>query len=196
MGRIINYPIAYAVLELKEKYKNMTNGSYITQGFIVSKCYVLESSIKYDSDSGYKLKHKVVFPYKDFTSFKTSFRDGKQKIGDPQIPVKNAYNDIYSYDIVDNLFNTYEEAKASANEKNEEYVNNVLMDIPAQVGSPLRGLNDEEQYRLVKQKFEDRLVFCYQFEELVLRATRDMQISEDMTNTKYIKVLTPVKKQV
>ena len=45
-----NFPIKYAILELKEKGGYITNYEYIVRGYIVSKCWVVESSIKYFSD--------------------------------------------------------------------------------------------------------------------------------------------------
>ena len=50
MSRELNYPIKYAVLELKEKGGYLVGYKGITQGFIVSKCYVIRSNRAYNSD--------------------------------------------------------------------------------------------------------------------------------------------------
>ena len=86
MNKEINYPIKYAVLELKERGGWSVGYKDITQGFIVSKCYVIESSIIYNADGSYKTIHRVVFPFSDIAAFKDSLAYGKQYIGKPEIP--------------------------------------------------------------------------------------------------------------
>ena len=46
MEKELNYPIKYAIKEIRTREENMHGYSYFTQGFIVSKCYVLEKLYK------------------------------------------------------------------------------------------------------------------------------------------------------
>ena len=70
MNKELNYPVKYAVLELKEVGGYSQGWEDITKGFIASKCFVVESKVKYLSDGSSKVSHKVVFPHKDYKTFK------------------------------------------------------------------------------------------------------------------------------
>ena len=63
MKEKVNFPIKYAVLELTQSGGWMVDYKDITKGFIVSKCYVIEDNIIYDSDGNSKIVHKVFFPF-------------------------------------------------------------------------------------------------------------------------------------
>lgn len=192
MSKEINYPVKYAVLELKIEggwsfgYKN------ITQGFIVSKCYVVESSIVYHSDGKNTIIHKVVFPFSDISLLQNSLTNGSKNIGKENIPSYDACNNPYPVNVVTDLFDSYEEAKGDAEEKNEEIKNNLILRVAL-------GNLSKEQFKILKQEFEQRLELCYLFEKLALEATEDMKISEQLSTNEQepsIKVLKPVKKQI
>lgn len=91
MNKEINYPIKYTILELKERGGYLVGYEDITQGFVVSKCYVIESSIAYNADGSNKIIHKVVFPFQNIESFKISLRNGMQNIGNAEISRHNIY---------------------------------------------------------------------------------------------------------
>ena len=55
--KCINYPIKYAVLELKSRGGWLVGFRDITQGFIASKCYVVETNIVYHQDGGNSITH-------------------------------------------------------------------------------------------------------------------------------------------
>ena len=81
-----NFPIKYAILELKEKSGYLANYKDIVRGYIVSKCWVVESSIKYFSNGESKIFHKVIFPYKSLDVFKTSLCNNSKYMGERSIP--------------------------------------------------------------------------------------------------------------
>ena len=199
MNKEINYPIKYAVLELKEKGGYLVGYEDITLGFIVSKCYVTESSIIYISDGSNKGIHKVVFPFQDIESFKMSLRNGRQNIGNAEIPQYDACGRIYPINIVTDLFDSYELAKESAEEKNEEHRCNLISKVPTPIPAKLSNTNWQKQHEELKQEFENGLEICYLFEQLVLAATRDMDISEEVTTNdqkSFVKTLKPINKQI
>ena len=110
-----NYPIAYAVLELKEKGGYIDSYADITQGFIASKCYVLESSVVYNSDGSCKFVHKVVFPYNDIKGFKAAIKNGSHNIGDKEEVKYDAYGNAFPVSIVTELYDSFEVAKLADN---------------------------------------------------------------------------------
>ena len=199
MNKEINYPIKYAVLELKEKGGYLVGYEDIMQGFIISKCYVIESDIVYNSDGSNKIIHKVVFPFNNIEKFKNSLRNGRQNIGEAEVPKYDACGRIYPINIVTNLFDSYESAKVAAIEKNEEYIRNLLSKIPAPLPATLSIVNWQKYYEESKQKFENGLEICNLFEQLILTATEDMDISEEVITDKqksFVKTLRPIKKQI
>lgn len=199
MNKAINYPIKYAVLELKEKGGWSVKYEDITQGFIVSKCYVIESNIVYNPDGSNNIIHKVVFPFQDIETFKNSLINGKQNIGKAEIPRYDACNRISPINVVTDLFDSYETAKEAAQEKNEEYECSIILQVPNPIDTRLSNSNWKEQYEILKQEFRARLEKCNLFEQLVLKATEDMTISKEASMDKqksFVKVLKPVKKQV
>lgn len=199
MNKEINYPIKYAVLELKERGGYLVGYEDITQGFIVSKCYVIESNIVYNSDGSNKIIHKVVFPFDNIENFKISLRNGRQNIGNAQMPKYDACGKIYPINVVTDLFDSYDFAKVAAEEKNEEHRRNLLSKVPSSISARFSKLSWQEHYENLRQEFEEKLEICNLFEQLVLQTTEDMNISEELSTDKqksFVKVLKPIKKQI
>ena len=170
MSNKLNYPIKYAVLELKEKGGYSVGYNDITQGFIASKCYVVESSIIYQPDGSNKISHKVVFPYQNIEKFKMSLRNGGYYIGEEEIPRYDANGMVYPVNVVSKLFDTYELAKIEADEKNEKYKINLSFKVPLKITDP----KWKDQYYSLREEYEKRLVIANLFEELVLEKTKNM----------------------
>ena len=181
MSKKINYPIKYAVLELKKSGGWSVGYEDITQGFIVSKCYVVESNIIYHSDGGSRVTRKVVFPFEDISCLEVSLMNGKQNIGEENIPSYDACNRPYPVNMVADLFDSYEEAKIIAEEKNEMCRNNLILEVI------MEEPKWKEKFEILKQEFEKRLELCNLFERLVLEATEDMKISEQESFAKILK---------
>lgn len=181
---VLNYPIKYAVLELKQDGRYLTNYQKYTSGFIVSKCYVIKSEIDYYSNGGYNTIHHVVFPYDDFGKFVTGFKHDKTDIGKREYPSINS--NLNSTHVVSDLFDTYEEAKESAKEKNEY--------LRADLTLSLSILDEDFMKKLeeINNNFLTKLAVCNRFEELVLKNTEDMNITLD-EKTKIIKLDKSVK---
>ena len=114
MNQNLNYPIKYALLELKEPGGWEQNYEDISLCYIVSICYVINQNIRYYADGTTILSYEVVFPYKDIHSFKyrNQFNETATK------PKFSSYNTCLNSNIVSTLFNTYEEASIAAIEAN------------------------------------------------------------------------------
>lgn len=140
----------------------------------VSKCYVIESSIKYSPNGDKQISHKVVFPFSNLETLRRSLHNQSEYIGKRTIPVYDACNRPYPVNVVTDLFDSYEEAKIDAEEKNEEYKHEFA-----------KNPDWKEQFK----EFEQSLELCYLFEKLVLEATEDMNITNEMNEIKKLQLL-------
>ena len=170
MNKEINYPIKYAVLELKERDGYLNEYDNITKGFIPSKCYVIESDTIYNPDGSNKKTHIVVFPFQDLKGFKISLGN----IGKANIPNFEEYEVKCPINMVTELFDNYENAKIVAEQKNEELKCKLLSKYTSSNSSRL-------SYENYKHRIENGLKICYMFEQLVQIATDNMEISEELT---------------
>ena len=161
-----NFPIKFAILELKETGGYITNYKDIVRGYIVSKCWVVESSIKYFSDGNSKLFHKVIFPYKDLNTLKTALRNNDEYIGERVTINYDCNYNLCPVDVVSELFDSYEDAKNIAEAKNQEMKNNIALN--------KQTLFDYEH------EFVEQLSICQLFEKLALLKTEDMTITESI----------------
>lgn len=166
-----NYPIKYAVLELKEKGGWTTGYKEITQGFIVSKCFVVESAIKYLSNGDSKIIHKVVFPFKDISLFRLVQQRGTSHDTRKTIPSYNACGNPYPVDNVSDLFDKYDEAQAIALQNNEELRRGLTLKVS--VSDP----NWKAKLEELEKAHDEKLNNCIQFEHFISEQTSDMEIT-------------------
>lgn len=177
------YPVKYAVLELKENGGFINQYKDIIRGYVVSKCYVIESSFRYFSDGSSKTYHKVVFPFKDLNSFRVSFDNKNNYIGNRVVP---GYDVDYNLvDIVSELFDTYEEAKIEAYNKNKCMKSRLFLDIPYSVLDS----RFKQALEICEKEFDEQLYFCQLFENIVLLNTKDMNISQEFDECRTLKLL-------
>ena len=163
MERELNYPIKYAVLELKEQGGWTFGYNDITIGFIASKCYVVGSSIKNHSNGESDISYDVVFPLKNISDFKFFLKLGMLYNEKHKVPLYDGFGKHYPVTIVSDLFDNYEEAKCAAGLKNDE-------------------LKEESEQN--EKLFLENLSVCQKFEDLVLRKTENMIITEDRVQIK------------
>jgi len=172
----LKYPIKYGVLEIKEE-GNWENGFVdITKGYIVSKCYVVESNTKYYADGKSKETYSVVFPYQDINVFMESIKnnDHVKNLGYKKIPRLNAMKEYYSVEKLDNIYDNYEDAKEMA-----EIKNNVLRNNPSFTGKTSIEMNE------IINEVGRNLALCLLFEQAVLEQTKDMEVTNlESYNTK------------
>lgn len=172
MKKEYHYPVQYAVLELKKETNWLHGYQPLTEGFIVAKCYVVGSYIKYHANGSQQISHQVVFPFENILLFETGLLNGEQNIGEKVYPSYDAANNPYPIHEVSDLFTSYEEAKILANQYNEEYRRKLSLGIA--IDDP----NWQERYDLLKQGFDQKLKICELFEQEVLKATDDMEICQ------------------
>lgn len=185
MSKDSKFPIKYAVLELKQKGGYTNNYEDIIRGYIVSKCWVVESSIKYFSSGESEVSHKVVFPYSSLDDFKASLRNNGKYIGKRIIPSYDANDEPYPVDIVTDLFDTYEDAKAKAKEKNDALQKDLVLTVPYKAYYPQFRISFAE----VEEKFKSELAICQLFEDEVEENTKDMIITPSMKDYKILQLL-------
>ena len=111
-----NYPIKYAVIPMIEQV-GWENGvcelerKYGTVCYIVSKCYVVEESKKYNINGTTKIEYQVVCPFSE-DEYYTWRRE------------EPSYNLVHGHCtnsvITDALFDNLEEAKNAKNQKNDD----------------------------------------------------------------------------
>lgn len=158
MHKNTKYPVKYAVLELKTHTDKL-------KGYIVSKCFVLESTIKYLDNDAVEIKHKVIFPYTDIDTFEKNFKEGKKKA------VSLMHNVSYYITEVEQIYDTYEEAKELATLEStnvDNYVKNLRM---------TRTMNSKS-YAKLKQEIKDNLYICDEFESYISEQTENMIIKK------------------
>lgn len=176
MSKELKYPIKYAVLELKEQGGWLVGYKDITQGFIVSKCYVVGSEIKYYSNGKNDTIHKVVFPFKNISDYRLSLQRGTTYRNYETVPSYDACGNHCPVDIVSTLFDNYEEAHEIAFKKNKEMERNLILNVS------LSNENEKEKYEKLKMDFLANLNVCHKFEELILSQTENMNVSDSLVD--------------
>ena len=172
MSRDNKFPIKYAILELKEEGGYITNYEDIVRGYIVSKCWLVESSIKYFSDGNSEFFHRVIFPYKDLATLKISLRNDREYIGE-RVTIRYDFNPC-PVDVVSEVFDSYEDAKIIAEAKNKEMKRHIASKIFFSISDPrFKQALSEREHEIAEQ-----LSICQLFEKLALLKTKDMTITE------------------
>ena len=166
MEKELNYPIKYAVQELKEHGGWEHNYEDITIGFITSICYVINQNTRYYFDGTNKTTYEVVFPYKDIHTFKyiNTF------IEKPDIPHFSLYNICLNSNEVSEIFETYEEAFIATEKANINMKKSIICKV--------------SEYEKHLNKHNENLKICQQFEQIILEKTTNMTITKDKISTK------------
>ena len=185
MSKDNKFPIKYAVLELKQQGGYSNNYEDIIRGYIVSKCWLVESSIKYFSSGESEISHKVIFPYSSLDDFKASLHNNRKYIGKRIIPSYDACDEPYPVDIVTDLFDTYEEAKAKAKEKNDALRRELILTVPYRTYYQ----QFKPTFEYVEKNFKNELAICQLFEDEVEENTKDMIITPNIEDKKGIQLL-------
>ncbi|MCI9280557.1 MAG: hypothetical protein HFJ02_07160 [Bacilli bacterium] len=171
------YPIKFAVWELKRSGGCLVGYRDIIIGYIPSKCYAVESDIKYCPNKAIKIFHKVVFPFEneEFERFQYSLQNGyPYDIGERIFPSYDANGNPYPYEIVLDIYDTYEEAKEAADRQNKAIL----------VSEEFQEKSEESKKFFLKQ-----LTLCQSFEQLVTSATLDMTVTSENNITEVFQLL-------
>lgn len=158
----MSYPIKYAV----QKVTIEICGRPMTMGYVASKCYIVDDSL----DSEYIVPHYVSFPYHNI------FRYPLEEYSDENLLyIRRKNKPIRCNARVNKLFDTFDEAKESANEVNEELKKTRIF----RLTHPIHPLD-----RKMFEELETNLEFCKRYEELIEANTGDMIITKDKLKCK------------
>lgn len=163
----LNYPIKYAILGIEEQV-GWTPGlhemerEYDICGYIVSKVYVVGETINYNRDGTGKKSYQVVFPF-------ASMADREE-----QIPKYNIYYECYNSINVSNIFDSFDDAKDLATQKNKELRSRSYL--PVSFGERMTW---SERILKGQKQFDERMKKYLEFEEYIYNETADMKITLD-----------------
>lgn len=169
----LNYPIKYAVLELKIKGGWISNYEDITIGFIVSKCYIVNQNIRYFQNGTNKVSYTVVFPYTNIEAFKNKLSRGNEYFEEPAIPKFNYHGECLNANTVLNIFDTFEEATESANKENRGIKSAIAL-----------RFNSIDDYNKSVKEFEENLNTCKLYEQYIDNQTNEMIITSETLHAK------------
>ena len=163
----LNYPIKYAILGIEEQVGwqprlHEMERKYDVCGYVVSKVYVVGENIKYNRDGTYSKDYQVVFPFSCTTD--------REK----QTPKYNIYYQCYNSVSVSQIFDSIEDAKSTANDKNRELRSRCCL--PKFYN---RELSLVERVLKGQAEFDERIKKCLEFETFILSETIDMEITSD-----------------
>lgn len=169
------YPIKYAVEKLTVSGGYINGFEDITEGYIVSKCYVADTKVSYYHGTEPKVTHEVVFPFRKFERFKLYLKDGYKYDETPTVPTRDYTGNASYAQTVDKLFDTFEEAKKEAEIANSNIWKTELMNL---------SLLDEDwkakhKRALLEHKTRLGVYSCY--ETFITEQTKDMQITPMIT---------------
>ena len=156
MKNELNYPIKYAVLGIKEQEDEIV-------AYIAEKVYVISEKVEYFKDGTSKKKYQVVFPFKNRKDYKTG----------GVTPEFTHYNQCYNSDIIDVLYDSYEEAKSISSTLNKKLREDSLVGID-------RTIKGWPEKIMSKQRIFDQKLAIYEDLELAIASLEiGMLISEE-----------------
>lgn len=173
MTKELNYPIKYAVLELQE-YGGWPTYEKITKGFIVSKCYVIESHIRYLKDGTTTIFHDVVFPFNNIYDFSNYLRNKSNCNEEPITPSYDIHGNLYPIDTVTYLYDYYEDALLERNKQNKKLIIELLSGIS--ITSP----NWKENYKNIEKIHTKNIDICQKYEQFITEQTKDMEATKQV----------------
>lgn len=164
----LNYPIKYAVQELKINKGYDSNYEDVTFGFIVSKCYIISQNIKYHNDGTNTQTYDVIFPYKDIHNFIYSTLLRGYEFDEK--PTTTMYQ--YNCNTVPTIFDTYEEASIF---KEQTYINfrrTILSHYGTKYANNL--LEEFQKNKEISEKYES----------IILERTKELTITNEILDIK------------
>ena len=171
MEKIKQNSVKFAILKLTEEDK--TTGKVYIIGKIVSKCYLKETKELQYPNGHIERIYTVNFPYNDIGTYERTMFSLKPSVGDISFD---------SEDRVNELFDTYEEAKETL-EKEQRIANKISL-LRGSIYDPNWKQNKEKVISIMKKYY----AICNEYEEAVLEATKDMIVDkQEIQKTKKYK---------
>ena len=169
-----NYPIKYAVIPMIEQVGwshglNELERKYGTVCYIVSKCYLVEETKKYKADGTVRVKYHVVCPYEYDKFYKWNRVEPTFNIMDG-----HCINDI----VVDEVYDSFEKARISKDEKNQEIFQKQFTSLPVEVC--------KKRFKEIESEFNNTLAYFNQLETMIENNVQDL--NDDIGKSKVIKL--------
>lgn len=161
MKKITKSPVKFAVLTLREK--DARTNKIFTRGKIVSKCYLLETKERYYPNGQVDTTYVVNFPFDDIKTYEDTMFSLRPNIGNPSFEKETE---------VDNVYDTYEEAKEELDRTNA-YAERL-----ASIRIQASGKGWKERMARVDKALRVSKAICSSYETRVLDATKDMVVEE------------------
>ena len=160
-----NYPIKYACMPIYEATGwygslNQLEKEYEVVGYITSKCYVVNEKIIYNNDGSKKSEYEVVFPYQKTPN---DSLDSLKRV----FPEFSLYGQCTNSNIVNEVFDTFSEAKLKPNLFNDK----IIINSTAFISFDENFLNNVEA---IRKENNDRLARYLQFENKIEMNTMEM----------------------
>lgn len=169
MNKNLGYPVKYAVLELRESGGFANGYEELTRGFIVSKCYLVEGSVRFLVTGNHEILYKVVFPFKNNPHYELN----SQNIDDRISALSGIDGVSYSVDIVSDIFDNYEEASLLAEQKNKILKAKLILKVS------VLDQNWKTQFRKLNVEFQKKLAICQKIEKVIASKTKNMDVSKE-----------------
>ena len=160
-----DYPVKYAILELKAQGGRDLAYREVSYGFIASKCYLLEKTTSYKNCNP-KEYYKVFFPYNDFETYMSKFKSPIYGVGKRNHLIFDDNNNPIKCTKVSKIFDTFEEAQELAKKLREDY--KYLLLLPA------------SQKVKMREEICDGLYLTEAYEELIEESTKDMEVTNSL----------------
>lgn len=173
MEKKLNYPVKYAVLELKTKGGFIHNFEDITVGFIASKCYVVNQNVRYFEDGASKVSYQVVFPYNDIHNYKWRSLGGFSFYDTEITPSFGYHGDCVNANVVSFVYDSFDEAVVEADAKNSGLKSKIGGNVS--VTSP----DWHDKYLEGLRQFEKDIDACKKYEQIIGELTSDMAVTVD-----------------
>lgn len=175
MENELNYPVKYAVLELKVKGDWKNDYKDRTIGFIASKCRIVSQNIRYFQDGTSKLSYQVVFPYKNIEEYKNRISRNLPFDEIEKLPNFGSYDNCLNATVVSEIYDTYDEASDVADNKNSD-----MRHFAGAFVYPTWQVKREEKIK----EFDTNIAICKSFEHDIIEATSSMQVTSESISVK------------
>lgn len=163
----LKYPIKYAIMPIEEQTGwypglNELERVYDVVANIVSKCYVVGERKTYLSDGTFEIQYEVVFMYDKNNASYGRFV--------PSVPEYNFYFQCTNSIVVEQLFNSFEEALVVANQHN----NDILYH---EIGCLSFDDDFKDNVEMLKLEHQERLERYKKIEKIIETETADIMVS-------------------
>jgi len=151
----LKYPIKYAIMTIKEPVDYKRDLKVVAH--IVSKCYVISQKEQYFDNGTYNISYEVVFPC-------------TEKNSTMKTPEYNIDLQCMNSSLVNQLFDTYEDALIAATQMNEDIFYKEIGYLPLDQ-------NFNRNVKNIKTKHQENLEKYKQLEKEIQNRTITMQVS-------------------